>query len=166
MSDSVRPHRRQPTRLPCPWDSPGKNTGVGCRFMKVKSQSEVARSCLTLSYPMDYSPPGSCVLGIFQARVLESGAIGFCMDMYTLLHLKQVTNRDLLYSTWNSAQRYVTGWIGGEFGGEGMHVHVWLSLFTIHLKLSQHCLLIDYTPIQNKNFKKKMFLKNFYPRCH
>ena len=157
MSDSVQPHRRPPTRLPRPWDSPGKITGVGCRFMKVKSESEDARSCLTLSYPMDYSPPGSFVHGIFQARVLEWGAIGFSMDMYTLLHLKQVTNRDLLYSTWNSAQCYVTGWIGGEFGGEGMHAHVWLSLFTIHLKLSQHCLLIDYTPIQNKNFKKKCF---------
>ena len=66
--------------------------------MKVKSESEDARSCLTLSYPMDYSPPGSFVHGIFQARVLEWGAIGFSMDMYTLLHLKQVTNRDLLYA--------------------------------------------------------------------
>ena len=57
MSYSVRPHRRQPTRLPHPWDSPGKNTGVGCHFllhcMKVKSESEVAQSCLTLSDPMD-----------------------------------------------------------------------------------------------------------------
>ena len=79
MFDSVRPHRRQPTRLPRPWDSPGKNTGVGCHFllqlMKVKSESEVAQSCLTLSDPMDCSPPGSSVHGIFQARVLEWGAI-------------------------------------------------------------------------------------------
>ena len=55
MSDSVQPHRRQPTRLPRPWDSPGKNTGVGCHFllqcMKVKSESEVAQSCLTLATP-------------------------------------------------------------------------------------------------------------------
>jgi len=81
VSDSVRPHRQQPTRLPCPWDSPGKNTGVGCHFllqcMKVKSESEVAQSCPTLSYPMDCSPPGSSVHGIFQARVLEWGAIAF-----------------------------------------------------------------------------------------
>ena len=60
VSDSVRPHRRQLTRLPRPWDSPGKNTGVGCRFllqcMKVKSESEVAQLCPTLSDPMDYSP--------------------------------------------------------------------------------------------------------------
>ena len=71
----------RPTRLPCPWDSPGKNTGVGCHFllqcMKVKSKSEVTQSCPTLSYPMDCSLPGSSVHGIFQARVLECGAIAF-----------------------------------------------------------------------------------------
>ena len=81
VSDSVRPHRRRPTRLPRPWDSPGKNTGVGCHFllqcMKGKSDSEVAQSCPTLSDPMDYSPPGSSVHGIFQARGLELGAIAF-----------------------------------------------------------------------------------------
>ena len=75
MSDSVRPHRRQPARLPRPWDSPGKNTGVGCHFllqcMKVKSESEVAQSCLTLSDPMACSLPGSSIHGIFQARGLE-----------------------------------------------------------------------------------------------
>ena len=79
MSNSVRPHRQQPTRLPCPWDSPGKNTGVGCHFllqcMKVKSESEVAQSCPTLCDPMDCSLPGSSFHGIFQARVLEWGAI-------------------------------------------------------------------------------------------
>ena len=81
MSDSVRPHRWQTTRLPRPWDSPGKNTGVGCHFhlqcVKVKSESEVAQLCLTLSDPMDCSPPGSSIHGIFQARVLEWGAIAF-----------------------------------------------------------------------------------------
>ena len=81
MSDSVQPHRWQPTRLCCPWDSPGKNTGVGCHFllqcMKVKSKSEVAQSCLTLRDPMDWSLPGSSVHGIFQARVLEWVAIAF-----------------------------------------------------------------------------------------
>ena len=79
MSDSVRPHRRNPPRLLCPWDSPGKNTGVGCHFllqcMKVKSESEVAQSCLTLSDSMDCSLPGSSFHGISQARVLEWGAI-------------------------------------------------------------------------------------------
>ena len=81
MPDSVRPHKWQPTRLLCPWDSPGKNTGVGCHFllqcMKVKSESEVAQSCPTLSDPMDWSLPGSSVHGIFQARVLDWGAIAF-----------------------------------------------------------------------------------------
>ena len=134
VSDSVRPHRRQPTRLPhpwdspgrtleCvaisfsnarkwkvrvkslshvrlfatpwtadyqafphPWDSPGKNTGVGCHFllqcMKVESESEVAQSCPTLRNPMDCSPPGPSVHGIFQARVLEWGAIAFSIHSY------------------------------------------------------------------------------------
>ena len=75
VPDSVRPHRQQPTRLCRPWDSPGKNTGVGCHFLlqcrKVKSESEVAQSCPTLSDPMDCSLPGSSVHRIFQARVLE-----------------------------------------------------------------------------------------------
>ena len=81
MSDSVGPHRWQPTRLRRPWDSPGKNTGVGCHFllqcMKVKSESEAAQSCPTVSDPMDCSLPSSSVHGIFQARVLEWGAIAF-----------------------------------------------------------------------------------------
>ena len=89
MSDSVWPHRRQPTRLPRPWDSPGKNTGVGCHFllqcMKVKSQSEVAQSCPTLSDPMNCSPPGSSIHGIFQARVLEWDAIAFSSYHYWLV---------------------------------------------------------------------------------
>ena len=79
MSNSVRPHRQQPTRLPHPWDSPGKNTGVSCHFilqcMKVKSESEVAQLCLTLRDPMDCSLPGSSIHGIFQAGVLEWSAI-------------------------------------------------------------------------------------------
>ena len=81
MSDPVLPHRRQPTRLPCPGDSPGKNTAVGCHFLlqciKVKSDSEVAQSSPTLHDPMDRSLPGSFAHGIFQARVLEWGAIAF-----------------------------------------------------------------------------------------
>ena len=81
MPDSVRPQRQQPTGLPRPWDSPGKNTGVGFHFllqcMKVKSQSEVAQSCPTPSNLVNYSLPGSPVHGIFQARVLEWDAIAF-----------------------------------------------------------------------------------------
>ena len=81
LCNPVQPHTRQPTRLPHPWDSSGKNTGVGCHFllqrMKVKSESEVAQSCPTLRDPMDCSPPGSSVHRIFQARVLAWGAIAF-----------------------------------------------------------------------------------------
>ena len=84
MSDSVRPHRQKPTRLPHPWDSPGKNTGVGCHFLlqclKGKSESEAAQSCLTRSDPRDCSLPGSSVHGIFQARVLEWVAIALSIS--------------------------------------------------------------------------------------
>ena len=84
----MQPHRQQLTRLLHPWDSPGKNTGVGRHFilqcMKVKSESEVTQSGPTLSDPMDCSPPGSPIHGIFQASVLEWGAIAFS-DLYTHL---------------------------------------------------------------------------------
>ena len=88
---TLLPQRRQPTRLPRSWDSPGKNTGVGCHFllqcMRVKSESEVAQSCLTLSDTMDCSLAGSSVHGIFQARVLEWGATAFSDDecMFTFI---------------------------------------------------------------------------------
>ena len=82
-------------QVPRPWDSPGKNTGVGCHFflqrMKVKSESEVAQSRPTLLDPMDCSLPGSAIHGIFQARVLEWGAIAFsnltAMGQKNLQHL-------------------------------------------------------------------------------
>ena len=82
---TLRPHRWLPSRLPRPWDSPSKNTGVGCHFllqcMEVKSESEVAQSCPTLSDFMDCSLPGSSVHGIFQARVLEWVAIAFSVQV-------------------------------------------------------------------------------------
>ena len=93
MSDSMRPHRWQPIRLPRPWDFLGKNTGVGCHFllqsMKVKSETEVTQSCPTLSDPMDCSPPGSSVHCIFQARVLEWGATAFS-DKLSNLPIRQL----------------------------------------------------------------------------
>ena len=112
MSDSACPHRRPPTRLLCPWDSPGKNTGVGCHFllqcMKVKSESEVAWSCPTLHDPMDCSPPGSSVHRIFQARVLEWGAIAFSdgdcsheIKRRLLLRRKVMTNLDSIFGEGN-----------------------------------------------------------------
>ena len=79
----------------------------------------------------------------------------FGMDMYTLLYLKWITNKGLLYCTGNSALCYVPAWTGGEFGEEWIHVYVCFSSFTVHLKLSQHFLLIGYTPIQNKKIKNK-----------
>ena len=77
-----------------PWDSVGKNTGVGWHFflqcMKVKSESEVTQSCLTLCDPMDCSLPGSSIHGIFQARALEWGAIAFsASSCYTRSKNKQ-----------------------------------------------------------------------------
>ena len=93
---TLQPHRWQPTRLPRPWDSPGKNTGVGCHFllqcMKVKSESEVSQLCPTPSDPMDCSLPGSSIHGIFQARVPEWGAIAF----------KQIASANLLSGTESS----------------------------------------------------------------
>ena len=96
----MQPHRRQPTRLPCPWDSPGKNIGVGCHFLlqcrKVKSESEVDQLCPTLSDPLDCSLPGFSIHGIFQARVLEWGChcplalpmpVGHCMLLSCMLLL-------------------------------------------------------------------------------
>ena len=78
--------------------------------------------------------------------------------MYTLLYLKWITNKDLLYSTGNSAHCYVAAWMGGESGGERMHVFVWLSPFAVHLKLSQHCSLVIL------QHKAKSFFKKFKGR--
>ena len=106
MSDSVRPHRQKPTRLPHPWDSPGKNTGVGCHFllqcMKVKSESEVAQSCLTLRNPMDCSLPDSCTHGIFQARVLEWGCQCLLVDQLYLMAWRAKRQASLsITSSWS-----------------------------------------------------------------
>ena len=94
ISDSWDP------RLPCPWDSPGKNTGVGCHFllqcMKVKSESEVMQSCPTLCDPMDCSLPGSSIHGIFQARVLEWGAIAFSIQSNNKKTIQFLKGRKIL----------------------------------------------------------------------
>ena len=138
MSDSVRPHRQQPTRLPHIWDSPGKNTGVGCHFllqcMKVKSESQVAQSCLTLRDPMDRSLPDSSIHGIFQARVLEWGAIAFsCFHsrflLNTVLHFQQSTTEaeiSLPYLTAKDEQKKLRVLI------KIMKTHAILILFLLH----------------------------------
>ena len=102
MSDYVRPHRWQPTRLLSSWDSPGKNTGVGCYFLlqwvKVKSEGEVAQSCPTLSNPMDCSLPGSSIHGISQARVPEWSAIAFSNEWKWKVKVK-LLSRVRLFTT-------------------------------------------------------------------
>ena len=119
MSDPVQPHRRQPTRLPHPWDSPGKNTGVGCHFLlqcvKVKRDSKVTQSCPTLSDPVDRSLPGSSIHGIFQARVLEWGAIAFSMKYVNVVLI-------LLYS--QVIQLYVCKYIY-------IHIYTFFIFFSI-----------------------------------
>ena len=135
MSDSVRPHRWQPTRLPHPWESPGKNTGVGCHFllqcMKVKSQSEVTQSYPTLSDPMDCNLPGSSVHGIFQARVLKWGAIVFSILTY---YKVQINIESCVFKKhiWSSA-----------LGLENrpflcFKIHPVFSIFTIALRQEAH----------------------------
>ena len=141
VSDSVRPHRRQPTRLPRPWDSPGKNTGVRCHFllqcMKVKSQSEVAQSCLTPSDPMDRSPPGSSVHGILQARVLEWGAIAFSSK--TDEYMKKVAS-EVHSSNWKDSILRMLSWRKGRPGKSVPRISTqevllpWNNLWTWHLK--------------------------------
>ena len=118
MSDSVQPYRQQPTRLPHPWDSPGKNTGVGRHFlfqcMKVKSESEVTQSCLTLSHPMDCSLPGSSIHGIFQVDWAYNCGEEDHQDKvpFSSYHIKNVyyQHRSLLKSLLMLA--WVTGWDG------------------------------------------------------
>ena len=117
MSNSVQPHRQQPTRLRCPWYSPGKNTGVGCHFplqrMKMKNESEDAQSCPTPSDPMDCSLPGSSVHGIFQARVVVWPAIAFPDDK-PRQHIKK--QRHYFDNKSSSSQSY---------GFSSSHVWMW-----------------------------------------
>ena len=119
MSDSLQPHGLQPTRLLRPWDSPGKNTGVGCHFflqrMKVKSEIEVVQSWPTLHDPMDCSLPGSSVHGSFQARVLEWGAIAFS-DICTTMHKIDSWWETALFHRELSSGSVMT-WRGGMWGG-------------------------------------------------
>ena len=124
MSNSL-----QPTRLPRPWDSPGKNTGVGCQIllqcMKVKNESEVAQLCLTLRDPMDCSLPGSSVHGTFQARVLEWDAIVFCSshesaavragDFWSNQHpFAKLCLMPRYYRDWNKSPLGFPKWLNGK----------------------------------------------------
>ena len=112
VSNSVRPHRRQPTRLPCSWDSPGKSTGVGCHFllqcMKVKSESEVTQLCPTPSDPMDCSLPGSSVHGIFQAQQSYSRAYIQKGHMHSRVHGSTIYNSHYMRTTQVPVSRWMT----------------------------------------------------------
>ena len=153
MSDSMWPHRRQPTRLPHPWDSPGNNTGLGCHFllqcMKVKSESEVAQLCPTLSNPKDCSLPASSVHGIFRARVLEWAAIAFsrgsfwsrdpthvfCIDRWILNHWATRGDPVWGYYKWNCS------WYFCVCG----HVFIFLNWMKVKVK-SLSCVQLFATP--------------------
>ena len=116
VSNSVRPQRQQRTRIPCPWDSPGKNTGVGCHVllqcMKVQSESEVAQSCPTLSDSMDCSLPGSSVHGICQARVLEWGCHCFLWQEVEPQYKKKGQIGVLFSLCWSSSQTMLLPTLG------------------------------------------------------
>ena len=139
MSDSVRPRGLQPTRLLCPWDSPGKNTGVGCHFllqcMKVKNESEVAQSCLTLSDPIDCSLPASSVHGISQARVLEWGAIAFSATAFdNWLNLKGFPVAQMVKNLPQMCETWVRSFNWKDHLEEGIAAHIsilaWRILWT------------------------------------
>ena len=138
------PHRWQPTRLPRPWDPPGKNTGVGCHFllqcMKVKSEREVAQSCPTLSDPMDCSLLGSSIHGIFQARVLEWGAIAFS-DIWILLSHKKEWN-NAIWSNLNGPRDYHTKWSNPDRERHTIWYHLCME------SLKKWC---KWTYLQNRN---------------
>ena len=131
MPNSVRPQRWQPSRLPHPWDSPGKNTGVGCHFhlqcMKVKRESEVSQSCPTLCDPMDCSLPGSSIHGIFQARVLEWGAIAFS-DVAI-----QLINNVVLASDVQQSDSFI-------------YIHIYIVFFSIYHRILNSFLCYTVRP--------------------
>ena len=145
----MRLHRRQPTRLPRPWDSSGKNTGMGCHFllqcMKVKRESEVT-VVSDSSDPMDCSPPGSSVHGIFQARVLEWGAIAFSAK-HLLGTSKSLQKKHMISSGLShGSQEIKRGREGAAPGASGAWGpgHLWLEK-------GSHSLLQGTFPTQGSN---------------
>ena len=161
MSDSVWPYRRQPTRLPRPWDSPVKNTGVSCHFllqcMKVESESEVAQSCPTLSDPMDCTLPGSSIHGVFQPRVLEWGAIAFSEHTHTTIY--QIIKKDLLQSTETSTQYSIIIYMGKDSKKE-RRKDICITEVLYYTPETQHCksIILQYK-IKIKKTKVNLTLK-------
>ena len=149
MSDSVWPHRQQPTRLPHPWDSPDQNTGVGCHFLlqylKVKSESEVPQLCPTLSDPVDCSPPGSSVHGIFQARVLEWVAIA---RQYNKKQRHYFANKGLSSESYCFSSSHVWMWELGH--KERWAQKNWFFLTVVLEKTLENSLDCKIKPVNSK----------------
>ena len=121
---TVRPHRRQPTRLPHPWDSPGKNTGVGCHFllqcMKVKSEREAAQSCPTLQDPMDGGAWWAAVYGVAQSRTQLKRLSSSCSSQGVRLEvLRRCPPPKTVSSLCDVARDHRTG-----LRQDGSHVHL------------------------------------------
>ena len=144
-----QPHGQQPTRLPRPWDPPGKNTGVGCHFllqcMKGTSESEVAQSCPTLCDPMDCSPLGSSVHGIFQARALEWGAIA--LSTMGIIVFKYVTTLlcEVIYAVYTHIYICIYllwGYIK-QYEGCRMRALIWLDIIVIIITWLYHYSIIN-----------------------
>ena len=112
-------------------------------YIMLESVSQLERSCVYLTFKnLNHDFQFSKLSGKTEDELMVATVKdrqNVWMLMHKLLYLKQVTNEGLLYSTWNSAQCYVAAWMGVKFGGEWVHVYVWLHPFTVHMKLSQHC---------------------------
>jgi len=139
MSDSVQPHRRQPTRLPRPWDSPGKNTGVGCHFllqcMKVKSESEVPQSCLTLSDPMDYSPPGPPSMGFSRQEYWSGVPLPSPVPLYWCIY---IYNCYSFFLDWSFGHYVVSFFVSFHSLYFSLFYLIWVLLLLICFGLHLH----------------------------
>ena len=157
------PHR-QPTRFPHPWDPPGKNTGVSCHFllqcMKVNSESEVAQSCLTLGDPMDCSPPGSSVHGIFQARALEWGATAFstCMLRHVWFFANSMDCSPPSSSVYGIFQTRILEWVAISSSRGSSQPRDWTQVSCI----ADRCFITE-TPGKPLSLKESMRLSEKVP---
>ena len=160
------PCRWQPTRLPHPWDSPGKNTRVGCHFllqcMKMKSEREVAQSCPTPSDPMDCSPPGSSVHGIFQPRVLEWGAIAFSDSVYQFSSVQSLSRVRLFSTPWIAARQASLSITNSRSLLKLMPVE--LVMPSNHLILCHPLLLLPPIPPSIRVFSSESTLRMRWPK--
>ena len=158
----MRPQRQQPTWLRRPQDSPGKNTGVGCHFllqcMKAKSESEVAQSCPTPSDPMDRSPPGSSVHGIFQARANNWGLTNEWTWLLHYIFLAIYWNKAWLYLKCLFGTSLVVQWLGLGLPMQGVRVPSLVRELRPHMQRQS----IKHRNKQTKkNIKQKHYCNKF-----